>query len=500
MLLKPQIKDIKITSFYLGRIILGLGLVLIIPCLFAVLNQEINPALDFAISSAIALIAGFLLITFCKSKEELNWMQAMGMVSLSWIAAMFLGAIPLYLSGHWASYLNACFDAMSGFATCGLTLVEDLAHLSRAHNLWRHLMMFVGGQGIVIIALSLFVRSSSGAFKIYVGEAREEKVMPSVISTARFIWLVSLVYLILGTTTLASILTAEGFSLKSAIFHSSCIFMAAFDTGGFAPQSQNIAYYHSFAFEITCMVLMILGALNFKLHYALWSGNRREIIRNIETTTFFITVMCAFLLVVIGLTKEGTYPAGLMLFRKGFFQLISAHSGTGYMTIFAPQFIKEWPVFAILGIIAAMGLGGAVCSTTGGIKVLRLSIFLKTLGNEIKKIMLPRSSVVTDKLHHVKDMVLDERQVRMALLIFLMYLGLYGIGAVFASLYGFPFLASLFESVSAGANVGLSCGIINPSLPALLKIIYILQMWFGRLEFIAIFTLFGVLIAAVKGR
>jgi len=123
-------------------------------------------------------------------------------VSLSWLVAMVLGAIPLYLSGHWKSFLDACFDAMSGFATTGLGLVQDLDHLSYAHNLWRHLTMFLGGQGIVVIALSFFVRGFSGAFKMYVGEARDEKIMPNVINTSRFIWLVSIVYLILGTLAL----------------------------------------------------------------------------------------------------------------------------------------------------------------------------------------------------------------------------------------------------------------------------------------------------------
>ena len=127
-------------------------------------------------------------------------MQGMSLVGLSWLAAMFLGAIPLFLSGHWGSYLDACFDAMSGFATTGLVLVQDLDHLALSHNLWRHLMMFIGGQGIVIVALSFFVRGLSGAFKMYVGEARDERVLPNVVHTARFIWLVSIIYLILGST------------------------------------------------------------------------------------------------------------------------------------------------------------------------------------------------------------------------------------------------------------------------------------------------------------
>ncbi|KPK42964.1 MAG: hypothetical protein AMJ78_00495 [Omnitrophica WOR_2 bacterium SM23_29] len=500
MLLKPQIKDLKIVTYYLGKIVIGLGLTLALPLAVALVNQEINPAMDFGIGLLTSLIIGLILIILCKTTEDLNWMQGMSLVGLSWLVAMFLGAIPLFLSGHWKCYLDACFDAMSGFATTGLILVQDLDHLSLSHNLWRHLMMFIGGQGIVIVALSFFVRGLSGAFKMYAGEAREERVLPNVVNTARFIWLVSIVYLILGSTTLACVAQAEGMPRGTSFFHGLCIFMAAFDTGGFAPQSQNILYYHSLPFEIVTITLMLLGAINFKLHYSLWTGNKKEIFKNIEIITLFISIMVLFSLTAIGLNKVGIYPKPAVLFRKGFYQLISAHTGTGYMTIYAKQFIRQWPAFAFMGVIFAMGLGGSTCSTTGGIKLLRLDVFLKALSGEIKRIMLPESTVLTQKFHHIQEIVLEDKQIRVSLLIFLMYLGLYILGTIIGCLCGYPLPEALFESVSAGANVGLSCGITNPSMPVLLKITYIFQMWVGRLEFISIFTLFGVLIAAVKGK
>ena len=170
------------------------------------------------------------------------------------------------------------------------------------------------------------------------------------------------------------------------------------------------------------------------------------------------------------------------------------------MTIYAKQFIRQWLGFSFMGVILAMSLGGSICSTTGGIKLLRLDIFLKALSGEIKKIMLPESTVLVQKFHHIQEVVLEDRQIRFSLLIFLMYLGLYILGTIIGCLCGYPLPEALFESVSAGANVGLSCGITNPSMPTLLKITYIFQMWVGRLEFVSIFTLFGVLIATVKGK
>jgi trk system potassium uptake protein TrkH len=461
---------------------------------------EINPTLDFLIGIEITLIFGLILIKLCFTQKDLNWMQGMVVVSLSWLAAMALSAIPLYLSGHYKSYLDACFETMSGFTTTGLTLVQDLDHLSYAHNLWRHLGPFIGGQGIAIIALSFFVRGTSGAFKLYVGEAREERMLPNVIHTARFIWLISITYLILGTLALGIVGISIGMKAVNSFFHGACVFMAGFDTAGFAPRSQNILYYHSPLFEVVTIIIMLMGALNFNFHYQLWAGNRKEVFKNIESRTFFISIMLTFFITAIGLNQLGVYPKAIVLFRKGFFQLISGHTTTGYMTVYARQFINEWGNLALVVLIVAMGLGGCICSTAGGIKMLRIGIIFKALKEDLKRIILPERAIVVEKFHHIKDIFLEDKQVRAALLIALAYLGLYGLGALVGIYFGYPFLESLFESTSAAANVGFSCGVTEASMPTLLKITYIIQMWAGRLEFMSVFTLIGFLVAAIKGK
>jgi trk system potassium uptake protein TrkH len=240
--------------------------------------------------------------------------------------------------------------------------------------------------------------------------------------------------------------------------------------------------------------------MNFKLHYHIWMGNRKEIFKNIETVTLFITVLATFFITAVGLNQLHTYPKAIMLLRKGFYQLISGHTGTGYQTIYAPQFINEWSHLAIVGVILAMALGGAVCSTTGAIKMLRVGIIFKALVQDIKKIILPDRAIVLQKFHHIKNSFLEDRQVRAMLLITLLYLVLYGIGSIVGMWFGYPFLSSLFESTSAAANVGLSCGITNVDMPAALKITYIFQMWAGRLEFMAVFTLAGFVVAAIRGK
>jgi len=501
MILKPRLQDIRNIGYYLGKIMIGLGLTMLMPVALGICIGEINPVLDFIIATEITLIFGLILSRLCYTESDLNWQQGMVVVSLSWLAAMLVSAIPLYLSGHWKSFLDACFEAMSGLATTGLILVQDLDHLSRSHNLWRHLTMFIGGQGMAIVALSLLLRGSAGAFRLYVGEAREEKLLPNVIHTARFIWLISIVYLIIGTTALGVAgIFSVGLKPAASFFHAACIFMAGFDTAGFAPNSQNILYYHSWLYEGIIILIIVAGALNFNFHYQLWKGNFREARKNIETRAFFISVLLIFFVAAVGLQQTAVYEGAMMLFRKGFFQFISGHTTTGYATIYAQQFIREWGNLALVGLITAMALGGCACSTAGGIKMLRVGIIAKALKEDVKRIILPEKAVVTQKFHHIKEVFLDDRMVRSAALITIAYIVLYFTGAIIGMCYGHPFLYSLFESTSAAANVGLSCGITDAAMPSALKITYIFQMWAGRLEFMSVFTLLGFLVAAVRGK
>ena len=500
MILKPSSDDYKIIGYYLGKITIGLGFIMAIPLLIAIGYQEIAPAIDYLLSMSLTLLLGVALTAMCNTRKDLESSHAMCVAALSWIIAMFVSAVPLFLSGHFNCYLDACFEAMSGYATTGLTLANNLDHMAYATNFWRHLTMYIGGQGIVVIALTFLFRGTAGAFKMYVGEAREEKILPNVISTARFIWLVSVVYLVIGGTALSITAIAGGLAPGRAVFDSVCIFIAAWDTGGFTPHSQNILFYHNFAFEMISVTIMFLGALNFALHYVVWTGNRREIYKNIEIITLFISIIVTLSITALGLVGKGVYAEAIPFFRSVFFQLASAHTGTGYSTIYARQFVNEWGPLSMLGLTIAMAIGGCVCSTTGAIKVLRIGIIYKAMRQDIKKVLIPETAVLIQKFHHIRDVILEDKHVRMSALILLSYINLYLFGTIVTMLCGYSFSEAVFESVSAAANVGLSCGITTPSMPSVLRVLYILQMWAGRLEFIAIFALGGMVIAALKGK
>lgn len=500
MIPRPRLNDYKIIAFYSGKIVFGVGLIMLIPLVTALIFREWSAALDFLIGIFSCFTIGLVLQISCFTRRDLTWLQGLVVASFSWLLAMFLGAIPHYLSGHFGCYLDACFDLMSGYTTTGLYLIQDLDHISYALNTWRHILTFAGGQGIIVIALTFLFRGTAGAFKMYVGEGKEEKLLPNVIRTARAIWLISLSYLVVGTLVLWVIGLWEGLSLVRGFLHAFWVFMGAWSTGGFAPQSYNIGYYHSLSFELVTLIIFVIGSFNFALHWAVWTGNKKEIYKNIETISFFITVLVTSTLTLVGLMRLGVYPDLLITFRKGFYQLISGHTTTGFMTIYSREFVRSWGDLPMLAIIVAMAIGASACSTAGGFKGLRVGITFKAIFQDIKRIVLPETAVVVQKFHHIRDIVLGEKHVRGAILIILSFIGMHLICTLIGVYYGYPAIEALFDAVSAGSNTGLSCGVVSPAMPALMKIVFILAMWMGRLEFMAILAFAGFIVAIVKGK
>ena len=494
MIISPDRRDFSTIFNILGRLILGLSFFMLIPLAVALLRAEAPAFFDFLIGFSFSASLGFILLTFFPVKKEVGWIHAFFTVSIGWIAFSLLGAIPLYLSGHFLSFVDAWFEAMSGFATTGLILIQDLDHLSFAHNTWRHLTMFIGGQGIILASLSILTRARSVALGFYIGEARQEKIMPNVIGTARFIWKVSFVYLILGVATFFAILYNQGLSWDKSFFHGLWLFFASFDTGGFAPQAQNIAYYHSFSLEIATIVFMILGAMNFNLHFWVWNKSKKEIYKNFEIKTFFFTLSSLAVILYFSFWQIGRTS---IIFRKGFYQLISAHSGCGFTNLSAGE-LNNFSTLGLLAVTFAMMIGGGVCSTTGGIKLMRLGIIFKTFFIEVKRWMMPFRAVFKDRFHHLQDLVLSDKRIKEAYLFFVIFIFTYVAGALVGMAFGYPASHALFESVSATANVGLSVGITNPAMPLALKLVYIFQMWAGRLEFISIFVSLGFIVSLVK--
>jgi trk system potassium uptake protein TrkH len=463
---KAYISDAVIICYYTGCIIIGIALLMFIPLITSLVLCEWNPVFDFLISIAIAAIIGFSFIAIGKKTQEnkayVQWKHGLVAASLSWIIAMVLCAVPYMLSGHNNSFLDACFDVMSGFTTTGLVLTQDLDHISLGLNMWRHILTFVGGQGIIVLALSFLVKEIGGAYKLYVGEAKDIGLVPNVRGTARIIWKISMIYLLIGTFALWIDGMLIGLNPLSAFFHGIFMFESAWSTGGFAPNTQNIMYYHSFSYEIITIIFMILGSFNFGLHYAIWQGKKKEIVKNIETQSFFITAFLASVFSLIALSKMNIYSDSISLFRRVVYNVLSAHTTTGFGNIYARQFALEWGDFGILIMVIIMMIGGSACSTAGGFKGLRAGIIVKSIIADVKKLLTSERNVKVFKFHHIKDYVLEDGVVKSSALIISCYMVLFAIGTALGTYYGFPLSESAFEAASVSGNVSLSIGITSP--------------------------------------
>lgn len=498
---KRRINDLKIISYYTGYVIVGTGFLMIIPMIIALFLKEYEPFLDFTISLFIALIIGFVLMLLGnvnKEKIYVEWKHGLIIAALSWIVLMILCAIPYYLSRNMESFIDACFDVMSGFTTTGVFLLQDLDHASISLNIWRHMLTFIGGQGMVVLALTFLTNKMQGAYKMYVGEAKDIELLPNTRHTTRLIWCISLTYLAIGIFVFWMNGMLIGLTPLRALYHGFCIFTSAWSTGGFGPMSQNMLYYHSFSYEIVTIIFMMIGSLNFGFHYAVWKGNKKEIYKNMEIQTYFITIVMSSVLLVLGLSKLEVYPDSISVFRKGIYGLLSAHTTTGFMNVYARQFALEWGNFSLLIMIVAMLLGGCSCSTAGGFKALRIGVVFKGLVADLKKQLGSEKRIKIFKFHHIKDQLLDSDIVKSSSMIIICYIMLFLGGTLIGTYYGYPLLDSAFESASISGNVGLSIGVTSTSMPEILKIYYIIAMYLGRLEFISVFALMGYTIGGMK--
>lgn len=499
--LRPGADDVRLIGFYLGKVLLGLGLVMTVPAVVALIVEEWNEASAYLIGASLCVIVGSLSEVRLRTRQPLTWAHGMVVVALAWLVGAIFAAIPMYLTGRFSDPLAALFEAMSGLTTTGMSVIHDLDHTPVAEDLFRHLLQLVGGLGIVIVVLSLFAGGGGRVTTLYTAEARDERVMPNVTRTARFIFGVAVSFLLLFTTALFGALLADGFSPARALYHAFNLFFSSFSTGGFSTMQASMIYYHSPLVEVLVMLAMIAGTLSFGLHLALWRGDPRTVLRHLETRTLAVTSSLFLLGMTYGLLRAGTYDAVGPLFRKGVFTLVSAVSSSGHQVNVGDTYLTDWGVLAPAAIVGAMAIGGMASSTSGGIKAIRIGIAYKTLLHDIRRILLPEAALVVTSYDVGRRRTLRDETARAATTVLLLYIVTYLVGAIAGLLSGeYDITQTLFESVSIGSNIGISIGVVHPGMPDGLMAVYIVMMWLGRLEFVAGFALLGYLVSLARGR
>ena len=489
--------DVRVIGHYLGVLALFSSLALLVPFVTALACGEWEPASRYLLTIGIAVIVGSGLRFLRIDPGRLNRQQALAVTGFAWIALAFIATVPLHLSGHYASYLDALFDGVSGLTTTGASLVQDLDHLSNADNMWRFMMHLLGGLGLIVVALS-FGLFGRGASALYASEGRSEHVVPNVVQTTRLIAKIAMVITFIATIVLTGLCVFMGMEPLRAFLHALWIAISGFMTGGFAPMSQSIMYYHSFPIELLLMLLMLLGSINFVLHSEVWKGRVAVFFRDLETRTMVLWLGVMACVIAASLSASAEFSDLPAMLRRGLFMVVSAFSTTGFQNITSNQMTTVLSSGAFLVIAVLMAVGGSGGSTTGGIKFRRIGIIMKSVVAAIKEALAPDSARVVVSYNHVGRRILSPEVVKEAMTVFVLYVATYAVGTLVGIAHGYEAPQAIFESVAMASNGGVSSGLAAPGMSPSLELFYIAQMWAGRLEFVTLLALVAEIIVSLN--
>lgn len=488
--------DVRVIAHYLGMLVLFSAAIMVIPFVTAIIFQEWEPAYHYLISIGVALLAGVLLC-FCRIRPgRLNRRQALAVVGLAWVVLGISFSLPLYLSGHYTTYLDALFDGVSGLTTTGATLIVDLDHLSYADNMFRFMMHLVGGLGLIVVALSLGIFGKNTTSSLLKSEGRGEHVVPNVVQTTKFIAKVTGWFILVATIIVTILMLTIGISPVRAILQAFWVSLSGFVTGGFTPQQQSILYYHSIAIEYILMLLMLLGSISFVIYAEVMKGRVAEFFTDIETRATVLWISAITAVFTASLTSSTLFSDLLAMLRRGTFMVVSAFTTTGFSVITTNQITTVLTSGAFLTIALLMAVGGGAGSTSGGIKISRVGIITKSIVSTIKEAVSPDSAAVVVSYNHVGRRILSSGMVKEAMTIFILFVITYALGALVGIAHGYDAQDAIFESVAMASNGGLTAGVAQSGMPVTLELFYILEMWAGRLEFITLLALIAQIVSS----
>ena len=263
----------------------------------------------------------------------------------------------------------------------------------------------------------------------------------------------------------------------------------------------SVLFYNSVWIEIAAMIVMMLGATNFALHYTVLKGNWKEYFKDIETKVAYSLIILSTVLVTFVLYNQQVYGNDLLLnLRFALFQMVSAITTTGLQTAFYPDLLSKWIGLGTFLLTILMIIGAGSLSTGGGIKWLRFGVLLKGISWQVRSFILPGKAVVAKKIHHVHELQITDDVLRITGAFVFTYFVIYIVSVVIVLIYYPDISRVIFEVASALSNVGLSSGIITPTSPVLVKLVFIVDFWMGRLEIWPVLLLIAITINNIVRR
>ena len=492
--------DVRIICHYLGVVVLFGGVAMCAPLVIAVVFQEWDAAERYLFAAGVSFTLGALMRMLHVMPGQMSRQQAIAVTGFAWIVLALVGAIPLFMSPHYATFSDALFDTVSAFTTTDVSIVVDMDHLSHADNMWRFVMNFCGGLGLIVVGLSLGIFGRMANSNLYSSEGRSEHVLPNVVQTARFIFKFTLSFIVIVGALLGAVLIVHGMEPPRALLHGTWLAMSGFMTAGATPMSTSVAYYHSIALETILMVVMIFGSINFALQSEIWAGRSTSFFRDTEVRTGVIWWFSLLVVFAIAMSQSPLMHGLPTIMRTGMFHLVSAATTTGFVTLQSGAVKAVFPPSAVLVLILLMSVGGSAGSTSGGIKIQRLAIIAKSAFETVKNTASAGSARIVTNYYHVARRRLDASEVREAMTVFIMFITMYAVGTLAGIACGYEAADALAESVAMASNSGITAGISSANMVPFLKFVYILEMWMGRLEYATLIALSVKMFVSLKPR
>ena len=471
----------KTVFFLIGILLIVLGASMLAPYTLQVIFNEGSHS--FISASFVTIFIGILFILANLEKEfKLNLRQTFLFSSLAWIMVATFGSLPFLLSTQDFSFSEAFFESMSGITTTGATIISDLDNSPKSILLWRAIMQWLGGIGIVVMAITILPLLKVGGMQLFKMEGPDstEKILPRTIEVATII-----------VSTYISLTFVCGFFywiFGMTIFDSVSHAMTTIATGGFSTHNDSIGFFKSSNIEIVASIFIILGSIPFISYLKFVQGNRKVFFQDVQIKGLIYLLIISVAVMFLYLFFINYESSLFDKIRISSFNVISILSGTGYVT----DDFGLWGKFSLIFFLLLMFIGGCAGSTACGIKIFRLQMLLIFLKNQIKKIISP-NSVIISKYNNQK---ISDEFINSVIIFIFTFLFIFLIIAMLLSISGLDFITSISGAASSISNVGPGLGdIIGPNgnykdIPDLSKWILSAGMLLGRLELFAVLVLF----------
>jgi len=469
------------TVFYtLGTLQIILGIFMLIPVIIQLIYNELDSG--FVSASIITIIFGVLFfLSNLDHNKNIDLPQAFILTALSWVSIAIFGSLPFIFSDLSLKFTDAFFESMSGITTTGSTIITDLDNAPKGILLWRAILQWLGGIGIILMAITLMPLMNIGGMQLFKISSNDnaEKILPkSKEVSLRLI----IIYSIL-TFTCGLFYKVFGMNYFDSLTHS----MTTIATGGFSNYNDSIGHFNSALIEINAIIFIILGSIPFIAYIKYLNGDKKIFYKDSQISFFLKTIVLSVFIIFIFLLLKNINSETFLL-REVIFNVVSILTGTGYVT----TNYSDWGSFPLIFFLILMFIGGCAGSTACGLKIFRIHILYKFFVMQLKKYIYPRGVFVLK----YGDSVLNEKFISSIISFVFLYIVIFFIITMLLSISGLDFITAVSGAATSISNVGPGLGgIIGPNgnfslLPDFSKWVLSIGMILGRLELFAIIVLF----------